>query len=373
MKVRYLFAFFIGLLICTQQSSAQSSWPFGFLKPVCNTMPSAPSPVTIPSANTCTKWPVVQNGAWHQATTWNGGTLPANNDVVCIPAGVTVQVTNPTYDAANTCPSNAAATPQLFIFVCGTIDFKAGGKLHIGCNSNFQIYTGGRILAANGNSDIIKIGSKIVWGPSNTSLSGPWYINDGCGSTALGCQGAGVLPVKIGLFRAVKKSSVLVELDWSTQYEQNSSHFEIQRSTDNNTWVSIGTVAAKGFNSGVASYQFRDASPEHGISLYRLKQVDIDGHFYFSDVVRVSNSSETQLKVFPNPVANTAHIYLPVAGSGSRYELQIINSNGTIVKQLIPGIGNVLSLPANGMAAGTYLVRLLENGVTKQQTMFVKQ
>ena len=373
MKASYLFAFFIGVFIYTQKSSAQSSWPFGFLKPVCSTMPSAPSPVNVPPGNTCTKWPVVNNGAWNSGATWNGGTVPANNAVVCIPAGVTVRVANPTYTSANACPSNPANTPVLYIFVCGTIDFNSGGKLHLGCNSAIQIYTGGMIEAANGNSDLIQIGTKEVWRFNNTNLNGPWYINDGCGSNPLGCQGGGALPVKIGLFRAVKKSSVLVELDWSTHYEQNSSHFEIQRSTDNNTWVSIGTVAAKGFNSGVASYQFRDASPEQGISLYRLKQVDIDGHFYFSDVVRVSNSSETQLKVFPNPVANTAHIYLPVAGSGSRYELQIINSNGTIVRQLTPGIGNVLSLPANGMAAGTYLVRLLENGVTKQQTMFVKQ
>jgi hypothetical protein len=364
----------LGCLIHSVNAVAQgSSWPFGFQKPICSTMPSAPSPVTIPTGNTCTKWPVVQNGAWHQGATWNGGTVPANNDIVCIPANVTVRVTNPTYSSVSSCPSNPTNSPQLFIFVCGNIDFNAGGKLHLGCNSAIQIFTGGGILAANGNSDLIQIGTKEVWRFNNTNLNGPWYINDGCGSTPQGCQGAGVLPFKLGMFRAVKKSSLLVELDWSTQYEQNSSHFEVQRSTGGENWSTIGNVTAKGFNNGVTSYQFKDASPENGTSLYRLKQVDIDGHFYYSDVVRVTNTAETEMKMFPNPVGNTAHIYLPVTTNGNRYELQIINSNGAIVKQLNTGIGNVLSLPANGMAPGTYLVRLLENGTTRQQTMFVKQ
>jgi len=87
----------------------------------------------------------------------------------------------------------------------------------------------------------------------------------------------------------------------------------------------------------------------------------------------MSNTAETQLTVFPNPVGITAHIYLPLAGNGTRFELQIINSNGAVVKQLNTGIGNVLNLPVTGLTTGTYLVRLLENGVTKQQTLFVKQ
>ncbi|MEX1001984.1 MAG: hypothetical protein WDZ35_07705 [Crocinitomicaceae bacterium] len=78
---------------------------------------------------------------------------------------------------------------------------------------------------------------------------------------------------------------------WSTASEENSSHFEIQRSEDGMNWVTIGTVEAARSSSVTTNYQFSDPHFSPGNNYYRLGLVDLNGVKEFSRIVQVEQNS----------------------------------------------------------------------------------
>jgi hypothetical protein len=112
--------------------------------------------------------------------------------------------------------------------------------------------------------------------------------------------GGNPLPVELTSFTAklVNKS---VYLNWTTQSEINNDYFTVERSPDNITWASIGTVDGHGTSTEVHNYQFVDNDPLRGISYYRLRQTDFDGHQEILPVALVNNSMPGTFTVYPNP------------------------------------------------------------------------
>ncbi|TVR42022.1 MAG: T9SS C-terminal target domain-containing protein [Cryomorphaceae bacterium] len=84
-----------------------------------------------------------------------------------------------------------------------------------------------------------------------------------------------------------------VHLDWLTGSEQNTSHFEVQRSANARDFYNIGTLSAAGFSSQVLSYYWLDHLPMRGMNYYRIRQIDFDGAYTYS-VVRAVLWEENQ-------------------------------------------------------------------------------
>lgn len=350
------------VLVSAFTSFSQQYWPHAFAYPTCSTM--------APATTNCTKWPVVNNGYWDQGSTWNDGTVPANNDIVCIPTGITVKVKpGSTYAAEASCQSNPAVTPRLQIFVCGTIDFDPSGKLFLSCFSFIQVYSGGKISATNGSSDLIQIGSNIVWGGPGTGnqgdINGPYVLS-------WPYIGAGILPVAFDYFRAEQKQPYTVRLEWATLVENNSSSFIIERSGDQKTWVEIGNLAARGNSNSRSTYSHLDLQPVSGYNYYRLKQVDISGQITYSEIIRFNNQIRKNLSVFPNPVRNVAQLYGKESFKSGQI-IQVIDAKGTIIKTMNPTSGNRLQIDVSGYSAGLYLIQLIENGKIVENLQVVKQ
>ena len=101
-----------------------------------------------------------------------------------------------------------------------------------------------------------------------------------------------VLPVKLTSF-AVQKQGAAVQLKWSTASEQNNAYFEVQRSTDGQTFTSIGTKAGAGNSHSVLDYFFTDHVPSSGVNYYRLNQVDLDGKSTLSNPVAIDFGFES--------------------------------------------------------------------------------
>ena len=359
MKRFFLFLF---ILLSVFSSFSQQYWPHGFAYPTCSTMP--------PTTSNCTKWPIANGGFWDQGSTWNGGTVPSNNDIVCIPTGMTVRIKpGSTYAAETSCQSNPATTPRLQIFVCGTIDFDPSGKLYLSCFSFIQVYSGGRITAANGSSDLIQIGSNIVWGGPGTGnqgdINGPYVLS-------WPYIGAGILPVAFDYFRAEQKQPYTVRLEWATLVENNSSSFIIERSGDQKTWVEIGNLAARGNSNSRSIYSHVDLQPVSGYNYYRLKQVDISGQITYSEIIRFNNQIRKNLSVFPNPVGDVTQVYGKESFKSGQ-TLQIIDAKGTRIKMINPTGGNRLQIDLSGYSAGLYLIQLIENGKVLENLQVVKQ
>ena len=95
-----------------------------------------------------------------------------------------------------------------------------------------------------------------------------------------------VLPVDFTKFNATNRTN-RVKLAWQTASEINNDRFEIERSTDAVRYETIGAVKGNGNSLKLNDYTFEDESPLTGINYYRLKQIDIDGRFEYSDMVSV--------------------------------------------------------------------------------------
>ncbi|PKP22146.1 MAG: hypothetical protein CVU05_05110 [Bacteroidetes bacterium HGW-Bacteroidetes-21] len=105
------------------------------------------------------------------------------------------------------------------------------------------------------------------------------------------------LPVELVFFKAKSESDNVV-LEWITTSEINNDYFDVERSSNGVDFATIGSVNGAGNSSNMNSYVFADDSPLNGLSYYRLKQVDFDGKFVFSNIESIMRNSEASLSVF---------------------------------------------------------------------------
>ena len=173
------------------------------------------------------------------------------------------------------------------------------------------------------------------------------------------------LPVELTSFEAKKEASVTV-LNWQTATEENNEKFEIEVSQDGKNFTKIGEVAGHGTTQEVQNYEFIDAQPKAGVNYYRLKQLDYNGVFDYSNIVSVDFTATTlePVSVFPNPVKSQLNI---INGEG---QATVYNILGQPVKELT--IDNEqLTMDVSDLASGQYVLRIIQNGgtvVTKQFT-----
>ena len=110
----------------------------------------------------------------------------------------------------------------------------------------------------------------------------------------------GLLPVELTYFRANKKEDK-VELNWETRTEIDNDYFDIERSTDGSNFDKIGQVQGNGTTNEVHTYQFTDELPKSGVNYYRLKQVDFNREYEYSEIASISIKilSAKKIKIYP--------------------------------------------------------------------------
>ena len=151
----------------------------------------------------------------------------------------------------------------------------------------------------DGSYAIVIVTSGSISGTFDNVILPPGYTLEITTSIVIVTKSSGTLPVKLANFTA-KKIDNAVQLDWQTFSENNSDHFEIERSKSGGAFAKVGEINAAGNSNQLLSYQFRDVDPGKGLNLYRLKQVDKDNKFEYSDTRWIKiGDSKGQLLVFP--------------------------------------------------------------------------
>lgn len=155
-----------------------------------------------------------------------------------------------------------------------------------------------------------------------------------------------VVPVELISFTAEVKESI-VQLSWQTATEINNNGFEIQRRFGEEEWNNIGFVEGQGNSISPKSYSFTDKSLFGGNKFqYRLKQMDTDGSFEYSNMVEVEMHA-TQYRLaqnYPNPFNPNTIIELSIPEDVNNVQLSIYNALGEKVAELIN----------TGLVAGNY-------------------
>ncbi|MFK8009098.1 MAG: PKD domain-containing protein [Saprospiraceae bacterium] len=165
-----------------------------------------------------------------------------------------------------------------------------------------------------------------------------------------------ILPVDLAEFTATwNKEEKVVDLDWKTLSETNNKYFEIQKSIDGNSWKRIGTKVGKGNTLLETLYDFQDVDPFVGINYYRLKQVDFDGTFEYSNIasVRVENFS-SPISVFPNPVSDLLNIQT----SENIENITLFNSVGLQFNLSVQESNHHYQLDVSSLSGGIYFLQI---------------
>ena len=151
-----------------------------------------------------------------------------------------------------------------------------------------------------------------------------------------------VTPIELLNFRA-KKVERQVILTWQTASEQNSDYFIIEHSTDAKTFTSLERVMAQRESRSIHDYSYSDKNPATNINYYRLKQVDLDRKFTYSNITSVVFNTKN-ISFYPNPASKTIFFNKPIESviiqdmQGKEIiKRQIIKSNLDISK-LQPGL-----------------------------------
>jgi hypothetical protein len=183
-----------------------------------------------------------------------------------------------------------------------------------------------------------------------------------------------VLPVRLGSF-AGKIVHDKAELFWHTYQEVNNKGFDIERSDDGLRYRSIGFVPAVTQVASRNSYNFTDPGKLQAVQYYRLKQIDKDGSFTYSTVVKLSKlKAAGSLKSIVNPVAGNL-IYtwdeLPAEG----YEVRLIDAAGRLVFQQKMAAGNATTQNVNiaHLPNGSYRVQWIGKGLADTRQVITRQ
>lgn len=96
-------------------------------------------------------------------------------------------------------------------------------------------------------------------------------------------------------------NSTTAQIEWKTASEQNNHHFSVERSADGLFFEVIGEVPGNGNTQDPSLYRFWDLQPLSGTNFYRLRQVDFDGQYRLSELLRLERAAGTRSEVSPNP------------------------------------------------------------------------
>jgi len=144
------------------------------------------------------------------------------------------------------------------------------------------------------------------------------------------------LPVELTSFTALVQNKT-VNLEWSTATEVNNYGFNVEWRMENVEWRKIGFVQGHGNSNSPKSYSFEDKNPRVGKLQYRLKQIDFDGAFEYSDVVEVEVEAPKQFVVYqnyPNPFNPTTNISYEIPVK-SNVVIKVYNVLGSEVATLL--------------------------------------
>lgn len=187
------------------------------------------------------------------------------------------------------------------------------------------------------------------------------------------------LPVELLGFSGEERDCQ-TQLTWSTATESNSSHFVVERSKTGDNFVAVGRIDAAGNSAIPVSYSFLDTNT--GLAYYRLQQVDIDGTYSYSDIIRVASTcldgvtNGDIFDVYPNPVHSDQQVNVKLYSKVHEVaQIMVMDINGRVVLNqshaITQGV-NTLSFSASDLVAGTYFVRLEGNNWHADAQKFVK-
>ena len=253
------------------------------------------------------------------------------------------------------------------------------GSLHItgdftnDFKSKVEINNGGQMLVegdvnSNSNSEIKVNSGGGFCSEGNVTNSGTISSSGGDTDCSDGCCGSAVtLPVELLSFVAEVENTE-VSLSWATATEINNEYFTIERSDDGILFYEVGRVAGSGNSEQVVEYAWSEHVYKSGFVYYRLKQTDYDGQYEYLGIVSVMTTSDSEINIFPSPVAAGDDITVSGISDDAKYVIHDLY-------QKVAGEGFLKcsnKIPTYNLKPGFYLVTITSGVHTETKKLIVK-
>ncbi|HEY6435328.1 MAG TPA: M28 family peptidase [Ignavibacteriaceae bacterium] len=199
------------------------------------------------------------------------------------------------------------------------------------------------------------------------------------GTVATLAQMTDIVPVEMVTFTASIRNST-VQLLWSTASELNNRGFEIERSVNSDdNFVTVGFVSGKGSSTEINYYSFTDDPQLSGVNqiYYRLKQIDFDGTFSYTDIVNVNYDVPAEFVLdqnYPNPFnpSTTINYFVP---KESFVSIKVYDFLGREVTTLVNETNSTgsydINFDASNLPSGTYFYTLITDYYLATRKMIV--
>jgi Secretion system C-terminal sorting domain len=184
------------------------------------------------------------------------------------------------------------------------------------------------------------------------------------------------LPIELLTFTAKPVNNTFVQLDWATANESNSDKFIVERSLNGTDWEYVLTKKAAGQSNTTLQYNDIDPQPYTGISYYRLKLLDVDASYQYSQIqtVFIEGAGEVSTLLYPNPTADI--VFLKAEGDlTGEHQLNVFDVHGRLVMSKNVTSQDLMgSVPLNvkKLAAGTYFLQVQGETLPVQAFKFMK-
>jgi hypothetical protein len=172
-----------------------------------------------------------------------------------------------------------------------------------------------------------------------------------------------VIPVELTSFTASVTGNN-VELLWETATEINNSGFDIERKSENSEFSKIGFVPGFGTTTETKLYSFKDMDMQPGVYSYRLKQIDFDGSFEYSDEINIEVTAPAEFSLnqnYPNPFNPSTKISFSLADD-SKVSLKVFDVLGneitTLVNKDLAAGTHSFDFNAANVNSGVYFYRI---------------
>jgi hypothetical protein len=243
----------------------------------------------------------------------------------------------------------------------------AGGVFHTSDN-------GANWTQFNVGLSNFSFGSQVL----GVTFSGPnEAIVAGAGAQIVKIQLPNVVPVELVSFTC-EVNNPNVKLHWVTASELNNQGFEIGRKTaESNIWQTIGHLPGKGTTTNSTDYFFNDDNLAPAVYNYRIKQIDYDGTFEYSDIITADLTSPTAYSLeqnYPNPFNPSTNISYSIPNS-SFVTLKVYDILGNEVAALVnqtQAVGKyTVSFNAGNLSNGVYLYSIKVDNFTNIKKMIL--
>jgi hypothetical protein len=263
------------------------------------------------------------------------------------------------------------------LIIKGNVDLKNDANFNVSgsVNVNGDFLSGNNTNVTVNNGGSVNVDGNVDVGSGNLNTNGTGVFTAGTcdpNTPANFCNNV-TLPIELKSFTA-SKSNQDIHLNWVTAKEENFSHFEIERSVDQNNWEQIGLVQGLGESNSDVHYDFTDRDAPFGMIYYRLKSVDIDATFEYSPVVKVEVGFEGKLAISPNPVKDAFNlkILLPSEFKEDLAYVGLFDLSGMKIQEFRNFNTDATLQIDQKLKSGLYILKVNHNGLQENIRVVVQ-